>query len=281
MRTICEKEISNAVKDMLIDINYKLSDDVCKKICDAQKSERNSLAKKVICTMQSNLDAAKETGVPICQDTGMAVVFAEVGMDVKIESDKSFDEIINEGVHQAYLYGHLRLSVVGDPLQRVNTNDNTPCVLYTSLVKGDKIKLTVAPKGFGSENMSKIKMFTPSASRDDIIAFIVDTVQNAGSNPCPPVVVGVGIGGTFDWAAHLSKKALTRSLDSENSNLFYAEMEKETLDKINALGIGPQGFGGDTTALKVNIEYYPTHIAGLPVAVNINCHVCRHKSCTI
>lgn len=281
MRIIKEKQITNAVKDMLITANYSLTDDVKRCLQMHADSESCGTAKKVLSRLCENLDVAKERNVPICQDTGMAVIFAEVGMDVKIESDKSFAEIIDQAVAEAYTDGYLRLSVVGDPLNRVNTKTNTPAVVYTSLVPGDSIRITAAPKGFGSENMSKSKMFTPTASRNEIIGFIVDTVKTAGSNPCPPVVVGVGIGGTFDYSAVLAKKALTRSLDSKNKNEYYAQMEKDALDRINKLGIGPQGFGGDTTALKVNIEYFATHIAGLPVAVNINCHVCRHREIII
>ena len=210
----------------------------------------------------------------------MACVFAEIGQDVHLTGG-SFEDAVTEGVRRGYIDGYLRLSVVGDPLRRENTNDNTPCILYTSVVPGDKVKITVAPKGFGSENMTQMKMFTPAATKAQIVDFIADACIHAGSNPCPPIVIGVGIGGTFDKAALLAKKALMRSTDERNADEFYAELENEMLRKVNALGIGPQGFGGKTTALAVNIEAMPTHIAGLPVAVNINCHVTRHKSAII
>lgn len=211
----------------------------------------------------------------------MAVIFAEIGQNVHITGE-SFVKAVNDGVSQGYIDGLLRKSVVADPFKnRVNTNDNTPAIIHTSIVDGDKIKITAAPKGFGSENMSRLKMFTPSAKREDIIDFIVDCVKTAGSNPCPPVVIGVGIGGDFEYSAILAKKALCRNVSDRNEDEFYADMEKEILEKINALDIGPQGFGGKTTALCVNIETYPTHIAGLPVAVNVGCHVTRHASKTI
>lgn len=247
----------------------------------AVREEIAELPKSVLLRLGENIDVAKKCNLPVCQDTGMAVLFAEIGKDVHIDGD-SFDEAVNEGVREAYVEGKLRLSVVKDPLfDRINTNDNTPAIIYTSFVDGDKVRLTALPKGFGSENMSKVKMFTPSASRDDIIDFVVDTVRCAGGNPCPPVVVGVGIGGTFDYSCVLSKKALAREIHDVNKDEEYALLEKEMLERINALGIGPQGFGGKTTALAVKIEKYPTHIAGLPVAVNICCHVMRHKTVEI
>ncbi len=215
--------------------------------------------------------------MPICQDTGMACVFLEIGQDVHFTGG-NLTEAVNEGVRRGYANGYLRKSVVKDPVRRGNTGDNTPAMLYTEIVPGDQVKITVAPKGFGSENMSQLKMFTPSAKREDIIGFIVDCVKTAGSNPCPPVVIGVGIGGDFEYSAILAKKALCRNVSVRNSDSFYADMEQELLEKINALDIGPQGFGGKTTALCVNIETYPTHIAGLPVAVNVGCHVTRHAS---
>lgn len=214
--------------------------------------------------------------MPICQDTGMACVFMEIGQDVHIIGGL-LEDAINEGVRQGYDEGFLRKSVVKDPLDRVNTNDNTPAIIYYDIVQGDKIKITVSPKGFGSENMSRIKMLKPSDGLKGVKDFIIETVMLAGPNPCPPIVIGVGIGGTFDKAAYLAKKALIRPLDKRNSKEFYSNLEEELLEAINKLGIGPQGFGGKTTALGVNIETYPTHIAGLPVAVNINCHVTRHK----
>lgn len=211
----------------------------------------------------------------MCQDTGMACVFVELGQEVQV-TDGSLEEAINEGVRQGYGDGYLRKSVVKDPLNRVNTKDNTPAIIYYDIVPGDKMKITVAPKGFGSENMSQIKMLKPSDGLQGVKDFIIKVVKEAGPNPCPPIVVGVGIGGTFDKAANIAKKALIRSVDVRNEDPFYAELEKEMLEAINELGIGPQGFGGKTTALAVNIETYPTHIAGLPVAVNINCHATRH-----
>lgn len=281
MREINASEITKTVRELVIKANKILPDDLVECICDCEKCEHNSNAKSILRDLQSNIDAAKELDIPICQDTGMAVVFAEIGQDVHI-TDGSFEQAVNDGVSQGYTDGLLRKSVVADPFKnRVNTNDNTPAIIHTRIVDGDKIKITAAPKGFGSENMSRLKMFTPSAKREDIIGFIVDAVRLAGSNPCPPVVIGVGIGGDFEYSAILAKKALCRSVSQRNEDSFYAEMEQELLDKINALDIGPQGFGGRTTALCVNIETYPTHIAGLPVAVNVGCHVTRHASKTI
>ena len=227
-----------------------------------------------------NLDCAAELDIPICQDTGMAIVFAEIGQEVHIVGG-GFEEAVNEGVSRGYTEGLLRKSVVSDPLERVNTNDNTPAVIHTRLVPGDKITLTVAPKGFGSENMSRIKMFTPSATKEDIMDFVIETVIIAGGNPCPPIVLGVGIGGSFEQCAYLAKKALCRFVSVRNEKPLYAEMEKELLKRVNETNVGPQGFGGKTTALAVNIETAPTHIAGLPVAVNVGCHVTRHASAEI
>ena len=277
MRIINSTEITKAIKTLCIDANINLP--VCMKnaICDFYKTETNFLAKETLGDIIKNYEAAEEMNIPICQDTGMAVVFAEIGQDVHIQGDL-FENAVNEGVKQGYLEGYLRLSIVNDPLLRVNTNDNTPAVIHTRIVAGENIKLTVAPKGFGSENMSKIKMFTPSATKEDIMEFVIDTVKTAGGNPCPPMVVGVGIGSDFEGCALLSKIALCRDIDTKNENEFYNKMEEELLEKINSLNIGPQGFGGNTTALKVNIKSAPTHIAGLPVAVNIGCHVTRHKT---
>ncbi|MEG0571104.1 MAG: fumarate hydratase, partial [Oscillospiraceae bacterium] len=237
----------------------------------------NPLCKSVLNDLLLNLDAARSLDVPICQDTGMAVVFVELGQDVHVVGGY-INDAINEGVRRGYKDGNLRLSIVRDPLDRVNTNDNTPAIIHLSIVPGEQIKITVAPKGFGSENMSAIKMFTPSAAPCDIVDFVCDTVKKAGSNPCPPIVVGVGIGGDFEMAAYLSKKALCRDVGTKNSNPFYATLEQTMLTKINKLHIGAQGFGGDITALALNIETFPTHIAGLPVACNIGCHVTRHKT---
>ncbi len=281
MRTVKEETIIKTIKQLFIEANTYIPDDVNVRLKECLKNETSQMAKQALEIICENNKVAEKTGLPICQDTGMAVVFAKIGMDVKIDSQNDFNEIINEGVRQAYLDGKLRLSVVQDPLFRTNTADNTPAIIYIELVKGDRIELTALPKGFGSENMSKIKMFNPTASKEEIIDFIVQTVKEADAKPCPPVVVGVGIGGTFEYSALLSKKALCRSLDTDNQNDFYADMEKEVLKRINDLNIGAQGFSGSTTALKVNIEKFPTHIAGLPVAVNICCHVVRHKSAVI
>lgn len=277
MREIKAEEITNAVAELCIAANKILPGDLVDCIGCARSCEENETAKSVLGDLQANIDAAKELDIPVCQDTGMAVVFAEIGQDVHIAGD--FEQAVHVGVAKGYTDGLLRKSVVRDPFfDRVNTNDNTPAVLHTRLVPGDKIRLTVAPKGFGSENMSSLKMFTPAATKEDIVNFVVETVQKAGSNPCPPVVIGVGIGGDFELSALLAKKALCRPISSKNEKAPYAAMEAELLEKINALDIGPQGFGGRTTALGVNIETYPTHIAGLPVAVNVGCHVTRHAA---
>lgn len=281
MREISCKEITKVVRKLFIEANYTLPCDAEQLIRESVNKETDKRASGILMRLAENLDAARETDIPICQDTGMAVVFAEVGQDVHVV-DGLFEDAINEGVRQAYADGYLRKSVVKEPLfDRKNTGDNTPAILYTSIVAGDKIKITVAPKGFGSENMSAIKMFTPSAKLDDIVDFVCETVKKAGGNPCPPILVGVGIGGTFDRCAYLAKKALTRPVSERNADERYAALEATMLEKINQLGIGPQGFGGDTTAFAVNIEYTSTHIAGLPVAVNINCHVMRHGEAEI
>ena len=277
MRTLNTEKIANAVAELCIEANRKLSSDLENCIKCMQEKETSEVANAVFEDMTENIKTAKELDIAICQDTGMAVVFIEVGQEVLLVG-KSLEDAINEGVARGYTEGCLRCSVVSDPLERVNTNDNTPAIIHTKIVDGDKVKITVAPKGFGSENMSAIKMFTPSATEDDIVEFVVDTVKEAGSKPCPPVVVGVGIGGDFEYSAVLSKKALIRSVEERNANERYAKLEEKMLAKINELGIGAQGFGGDITALAVNIEYFATHIAGLPVAVNMGCHVTRHKS---
>ena len=278
MREIESKLITEAVRELVIKANKILPDDLVECIGCCPKSETNDTAKSVLSDLEANIDAANQLDIPICQDTGMAVIFAKIGQDVHIIGD-SFEKAVNEGVSRGYTDGLLRKSVVSDPFKnRVNTNDNTPAIIHTQIVDGDKIELTAAPKGFGSENMSRIKMFTPSAKREDIVDFVVDCVRKAGSNPCPPVVIGVGIGGDFEYSAILAKKALCRNVSQRNSDDFYADMEREMLEEINNLDIGPQGFGGNTTALCVNIETYPTHIAGLPVAVNVGCHVTRHAS---
>lgn len=277
MKEVLCSQITETVKELCIKANKILPDDLVCRIKNGYENEEKDLPKSVMSDLIHNLDCAKELDIPICQDTGMAVIFAEIGQDVHIVGG-DFETAVNEGVRQGYIDGLLRKSIVRDPLDRVNTNDNTPAVIHTRIISGENIKLTVAPKGFGSENMSKIKMFTPSATKDDIMDFIVETVKVAGGNPCPPIVLGVGIGGDFEYCAYLSKKALCRDTDERNSNPFYAEMETELLKQINETNIGPQGFGGNTTALAVNIETAPTHIAGLPVAVNVGCHVTRHAT---
>ena len=276
MREIHVSEITKVVKELCIESNYYLSKDVKDALQKAKENETWELAENILDKIILNSNIAKNEDRPICQDTGMACVFMEIGQDVHIIGGL-LEDAINEGVRQGYDEGFLRKSVVKDPLDRVNTNDNTPAIIYYDIVQGDKIKITVSPKGFGSENMSRIKMLKPSDGLKGVKDFIIETVMLAGPNPCPPIVIGVGIGGTFDKAAYLAKKALIRPLDKRNSKEFYSNLEEELLEAINKLGIGPQGFGGKTTALGVNIETYPTHIAGLPVAVNINCHVTRHK----
>lgn len=278
MREIDASVITETVRNLVIKANKILPADLVGCIGCSKANENNETAKSILCDLEANISAAIELDIPVCQDTGMAVIFAEIGQDVHIVGG-SFEDAVNNGVSQGYLDGLLRKSVVRDPFyDRVNTNDNTPAIIHTRIVDGDKIKITAAPKGFGSENMSKLKMFTPSAKREDIVNYIVDVVKIAGSNPCPPVVIGVGIGGDFEYSAILAKKALCRPVSEKNENDFYRAMEEEILNKINELDIGPQGFGGKTTALSVNIETYPTHIAGLPVAVNVGCHVTRHAS---
>ncbi len=278
MRIVNTKEISKAVEKLLVEANYFLPDSLANRIKAFHDKETNTLAKSVLSKLTENLDAAKELNVPICQDTGMAVIFLEIGQQVFLEGEL-LEDAVNEGTANAYIGGYMRKSIVKDPLfDRKNTNDNTPAVIHTKIVPGDKIKITVAPKGFGSENMSRIKMFNPSAEKKDIVDFVTETVKIAGGNPCPPVVVGVGIGGTFEYAAFLAKIALTRDVDVRNPDDKYAQLENEMLEAVNRLNVGPQGFGGKTTALAVNIETFPTHIAGLPCAVNIGCHVTRHKS---
>lgn len=276
MREIDSSLISEVVARLCIDANYHLPPDMKKQIISSSKEESWETASIILDQIIENFNIADENLQPICQDTGLACVFLSIGQDVHIKGN--LEEAVNEGVRKGYSQGYLRKSVVSDPLNRVNTGDNTPVMIYYDICPGDKIKITVAPKGFGSENMSQIKMLKPSDGIDGVKDFVIKVVEDAGPNPCPPIVVGVGIGGTFDKAAYLAKKALMRPVDQRNSEDFYAELEEELLKKINALGIGPQGFGGRTTALAVNIEKFPTHIAGLPVAVNINCHVTRHMT---
>ncbi len=280
MRDIDVSLVSDAVRELCIKANKVLPANLEQLIRSSVSLENCEPARGVMNALCENLDAAKELDIPICQDCGMAVVFAEVGQEVHFVNG-GFEDAVNEGVGRGYKDGYLRCSVVGDPLRRVNTGDNTPAVLHTRIVPGDRVKITVAPKGFGSENMSRLKMFTPSVSRDEIIEWIVDSVRTAGGNPCPPIVLGVGIGGDFEQCALLAKKALCRSVSVKNSDEFYAGLEAELLEKINALKIGPQGFGGNVTALSVAVETAPTHIAGLPVAVNFGCHVTRHAEIII
>lgn len=276
MREIDSSLISEVVARLCIDANYHLPPDMKKQIISSSKEESWETASIILDQIIENFNIADENLQPICQDTGLACVFLSIGQDVHIKGN--LEDAVNEGVRKGYSKGYLRKSVVSDPLKRVNTGDNTPAMIYYDICPADKIKITVAPKGFGSENMSQIKMLKPSDGIEGVKDFVIKVVEDAGPNPCPPIVVGVGIGGTFDKAAYLAKKALMRPVDQRNSELFYAELEEELLEKINALGIGPQGFGGKTTALAVNIEKFPTHIAGLPVAVNINCHVTRHMT---
>lgn len=280
MREINISEITNVIENLCITANKQLPKDIESCLHRCAKCETSALGKSVLCDLEENLKAAKEYDIPICQDTGMAVIFLEIGQDIHIVGGDLTDAI-NEGVRRGYEKGLLRKSVVADPLNRVNTNDNTPAVIHTNIVAGDRLKITVAPKGFGSENMSGVKMLTPSHGRQGVVDAVIDIVKAASNNPCPPMVVGVGIGGDFEQCAYLAKKALCRSAEIRHNNPFYAELENELLEKINQLDIGPQGFGGITTAFAVNIETAPTHIAGLPVAVNIGCHVTRHASMEI
>ena len=276
MREINASLITEAVKRLCVDANCHLTRDIKDSIKSSYEKEEWPQAKEILERIIENFDISDNYNQPVCQDTGVACVFLKVGQDVHIVGD--VNDAINEGVRQGYGEGYLRKSVVRDPLRRVNTGDNTPAMIYYDIVPGDQIEITVAPKGIGSENMSRIGMLRPSDGLQGVIDFVCKAVEEAGPNPCPPIVVGVGIGGTFDKAAYLAKKALIRPVDVPNEDPYYSELESTLLEKINALGIGPQGFGGRTTALAVNIETFPTHIAGLPVAVNINCHVTRHKT---
>ena len=280
MREINVNIIEEAIERIFLQANSLLPSSLENKINASLDAESNPIAKGIFCDMCRNMELARELNIPICQDTGMAVLFCEIGQDVHITGG-DFTEAVNNGVRKAYLDGKLRCSVVRDPIRRGNTNDNTPAIIHTTIVSGDKIKLTAAPKGFGSENMSRIKMFTPSATIDDIVSFVVDTVKVADANPCPPVVLGVGIGSDFEGVALLAKRALCRDIDTRNPDSFYDNLEERMLSEINKLNIGAQGFGGDITALAVNIETAPTHIAGLPVAVNVGCHVTRHAEIEI
>ena len=279
MRTIHASLLTDTIASLCVEANCRLPEDMRRSIENARNEEKWDTARGILDKIIENYNIADEKFVPICQDTGVCCVFLKIGTDVHIEGD--LIEAVNEGVRRGYRDGYLRKSVVGDPLRRVNTGDNTPAMLYTELVPGDKLELTIAPKGFGSENMSKLAMLKPSDGVEGVKDFVVKTVEEAGPNPCPPIVVGVGIGGTFDKAALLAKKALMRSTDERNKDEYYAALEAELLDRINALGIGPQGFGGRTTALGLNIETMPTHVAGLPVAVNVSCHVTRRASAVL
>ena len=276
MREIDVATITQNIKEMCIEANHFLTDDMKKVFNQAVDSEKSPLGKQVLCQLKENLQIAGDDMIPICQDTGMAVVFINVGQEVHLTGGDITDAI-NEGVRQGYVEGYLRKSVVKDPIYRENTKDNTPAVIHFSIVPGDKVDITVAPKGFGSENMSRVFMLKPADGIEGVKEAILTAVRDAGPNACPPMVVGVGIGGTFEKCAWMAKKALTRNLDEESDVPYVRELEKEMLEKINKLGIGPGGLGGTNTALAVNIETYPTHIAGLPVAVNICCHVNRHS----
>ena len=279
MRNIDAKLIEDTVARLCIEANLRLPDDVVSAIECAEIEEPWDGAKRILSLLGDNVRIAEEKTLPVCQDTGMACVFLELGQDVHIDGD--LEEAVNNGVRRGYGEGYLRKSVVCDPLRRINTGDNTPALLSVKLVPGESLRITVMPKGFGSENMSALKMLKPADGVEGVKRFVLETVEKAGANPCPPIIVGVGIGGSFDKAAYLAKHALLRPLDKPNRDEYYAALEKELLDKINALGIGPQGFGGKTTALAVLIESMPTHVAGLPVAVNISCHATRRKSASL
>lgn len=280
MREINVSEIENIIRDLCIKANLVLPQDLESCIRCGKEKEKSEVGKNVFDDLIENIRVAKAENIPICQDTGMAVIFMEVGQDVHFVGG-SLNEAINRGVARGYTEGKLRCSIVCDPLERVNTNDNTPAVVHLKIVEGENVKIDVCPKGFGSENMSALKMMTPSVTKEEIMDWIVDAVAKSGSNPCPPIVVGVGIGGDFEKCAFLAKKALCRPVSQRNEKALYSEMEEILLNRINALGIGPQGFGGTVTALAVNIEQAPTHIAGLPVSVNVGCHVTRHASITL
>ena len=279
IRTVQTEIITETIKKMCIEANYSLSSDMVKAMRKAEEKEESVLGKQILAQLQDNLEIAASDMIPICQDTGMAVVFLEVGQDVHFEGG-SFEDAVNEGVRRGYTEGFLRKSVVGDPILRENTKDNTPAVIHTRIVEGDRVKITVAPKGFGSENMSRVFMLKPAEGLEGVKNAILTAVKDAGPNACPPLVVGVGIGGTFEKCA-LMKKALTREVGKHSDIPYVRKLEEEMLEKINCLGIGPGGLGGTVTALAVNVNTYPTHIAGLPVAVNICCHVNRHTVCVL
>lgn len=279
MRTISTDQIIEAVKDLCIDAACILNDDIREKIKEAKQQEESPFAKSILDQLLENARIAKEDRVPLCQDTGMAAVFLRLGQDVHITGGSLY-VAIDEGVRRGYSQGYLRKSVL-DPLTRENTGDNSPAVIHTEIVDGDRLEITLAPKGFGSENMSKLAMLKPSDGIEGIKAFVLDTVIEAGANPCPPIIVGIGIGGTMDKAAYIAKRSLLRRLGEKNPDPQLAQLELELLDLVNSTGIGPQGLGGKTTALAVHIEAFPTHIAGLPVAINIQCHCARHRSISL
>lgn len=275
MRTISTEEITKNIKEMCMQVNIQLSPDVKEAILAGREKEESAIGKQILGQLKENMDIALENKIPICQDTGMTVVFLKIGQDVHIEGG-FIEDAVNEGIRQGYQEGYLRKSVVGDPLIRENTKDNTPGVIHYEIVPGDKLEITVAPKGFGSENMSKVFMLKPADGVEGVKKAIIESVEAAGPNACPPMVIGVGIGGTFEKCALLAKKALTRDINSHSSIPYVKDLEEEMLEQVNKLGIGPGGLGGRVTAIGLNIETYPTHIAGLPVAVNICCHVNRH-----
>lgn len=280
MKELTVKQVSDAVRDLCIEANTILPGDLRGAICQAMTEERSDVGRAILGDLKENYEFAESKGLPICQDTGMAVVFVDWGQDCHLTGG-SLEEAVNDGVARGYVEGHLRLSVVGDPLRRVNTNNNTPAILHLRMAPGDQVDITIAPKGFGSENMSSLKMFNPSVTQQQVEDHIVDCVAKAGSNPCPPVVVGVGLGGTSERAAELAKRALLRPVGEHHPDPYYAEMETRILERVNRLGIGPQGLGGTTTALWVSINTCGTHIAGLPCAVNLGCHVTRHAHVTL
>ena len=280
MREINVSTIKDKVAELCIEANIRLPEALEQRIRSASSEEKSPVGRAVFGDLERNIEIARRESIPVCQDTGMAVIFLEIGQDVHFTGG-GLVKAINDGVAKGYTDGYLRKSIVSDPLERVNTSDNTPAVIHTSIVEGDNVRIDVCPKGFGSENMSAVRMFTPSATAEEIEDFVVSVCSKAGSNPCPPMVVGVGLGGNFEHCAFLAKKALCRDVSVRNAKPFYAEMERRMLLKINALGIGPQGFGGTVTALSVAVEQAPTHIAGLPAAVNIGCHVTRHASAVL
>ena len=280
MREINVSAVTDTIREMCISVNHELSSDMQNVLCKAAETEESALGKQILGQLKENMDIAKRDMIPICQDTGMAVIFIEIGQDVHFVGG-SIEDAINEGVRRGYVDGYLRKSVVGDPLIRENTKDNTPAIIHYSIVDGDSVKITLSPKGFGSENMSRVFMLKPADGIEGVKNAVLTAVKEAGPNACPPLVVGVGVGGDFEKCAILAKKALTRNVEERSKIPYVREMEAELLEKINNLGIGPAGLGGRTTALAVNVETYATHIAGLPVAVNIGCHVTRHKEAII